>query len=148
MSDDSKGTRKNPGYELSDAAFRPILFAGLALFFLMMVAFIFIFGLFGFFREAQEESMVPASPLAVERQLPPQPRLQVKPDLDWDVFNAQQDSLLDSYGWVVKEAGVVRVPIAEAVEMMLERGFHVRTEYGKEEMQNRRSRIEDGGWQR
>ena len=34
--------------------------------------------------------------------------------------------MLDSYGWVDKNAGVVRIPIDEAMKLTLERGLPAR----------------------
>jgi hypothetical protein len=35
----------------------------------------------------------------------------------------EQEAILNSYGWVDKEAGVVRIPIERAIELTLERGL-------------------------
>ena len=57
--------------------------------------------------------------------LPPGPRLQVRPELDLEEFRAQEDSLLESYAWVDKEQGVVRIPISQAMRLVAERGLPV-----------------------
>ena len=85
-----------------------------------------IYFLFGFYQKMNDTKSKPVSPLARGRQLPDGPRLQVDPGLDWVIFNAKQDSILNSYGWISKEAGVVRVPIEKAMAVSLERGFPVR----------------------
>jgi len=116
----------NLGYEASDAKFKPIFIAGLSLLAIMIVGMLISYFLFGVFQKSSEKRSKPVSPLAQERQLPEGPRLQVDPDYDWVVFEAKQDSILNSYGWISKEAGVVRVPIEKAIEISLERGFPVR----------------------
>lgn len=67
-------------------------------------------------------------PLAVgqERRLPAQPRLQAQPLNEIYEFRLQERSVLDNYGWVDREAGVVRLPIAEAMRLTVERGLPVR----------------------
>jgi hypothetical protein len=38
-------------------------------------------------------------------------------------FRAQEDAFLSSYGWVEKDRGIVRIPIAEAMRLVAERGL-------------------------
>ena len=54
---------------------------------------------------------------------PSGPRLQVRPELDIDAFRAQEDAILESYAWVDKERGVVRIPVVEAMRLVAERGL-------------------------
>ncbi len=62
-----------------------------------------------------------------ERQLPPGPRLQIAPAKDLDDVRAAEDSVLYNYGWVVRDAGVVRIPIERAIELVVQRGLPVRS---------------------
>jgi len=54
---------------------------------------------------------------------PPPPLLQTGPASDLAQFRAQEDQLLDSYAWVDKETGIVRIPIEEAMRLLAERGL-------------------------
>lgn len=77
-------------------------------------------------------------PLPLERtdQTPPSPRLQDKPTRDFAEYRDAQEQLLNSYGWVDKEAGTVHLPIARAMDLALERGLpkpHPATEKAGEE---------------
>ena len=56
---------------------------------------------------------------------PPGPRLQVKPEIELAAFRAQEDAILSSYAWVDKEQGVVRIPVEEAMRLVVERGMPV-----------------------
>ena len=58
---------------------------------------------------------------------PPQPRLQVSPAADLKDFRANEDRELTTYGWVNRSAGIVRVPIDRAMEIVLQRGLPTRT---------------------
>jgi len=119
---------KNPGYELTDASFKPVVLSVIGFFLIVILAMIAMAGLFSSYRTTAQNKEVAISPLAGERQLPPAPRLQVKPELDWEVFNAKQDSLLNSPpSWLLKEANQVRIPIDLAKELALKRGFQVRS---------------------
>lgn len=65
----------------------------------------------------------PASPLAEERPVPPEPRLEVAPGRQLERLRAEEEPLLSEYAWVSREAGVVRIPIERAMELVAERGL-------------------------
>lgn len=58
---------------------------------------------------------------------PPFPRLQVSPPSDLGAFRAREEAELNTYGWINKTSGVVRVPIERAMELVLQQGLPVRT---------------------
>ena len=47
------------------------------------------------------------------------------PRQDLRDLRAQEDELLNSYSWADKDAGTVRIPISEAMKLVVERGFPV-----------------------
>lgn len=67
-----------------------------------------------------------ASPLSNARVLPPQPRLQVNAHEDLEDYLSRQQQTLGSYGWVDRQAGVVRIPIGQAMDDLLQKGLPVR----------------------
>jgi hypothetical protein len=92
-----------------------------------------IFGLivgYGAFRFLNAPETVSAPPSLIEtgRTLPPTPRLQVNAPRDLADYLKQQQQTLDTYGWVDQKAGVVRVPIDRAMDLLLEKGLPVRAE--------------------
>jgi hypothetical protein len=54
------------------------------------------------------------------------PRLQISAPVDLEKFRAQKEAELESYGWVNKTSGIVRVPIDRAMELLLQRGLPTR----------------------
>ena len=64
-------------------------------------------------------------PLAAtqEQRLPPAPRLQQFPANDIYEFRLGEEALLRGYGWMNREAGVVHIPIEEAMRLTVERGL-------------------------
>lgn len=62
------------------------------------------------------------SPLTVETP-PPEPRLQTSPADDMAALRARDLALLQSYGWVDRAHGIVRVPIDDAKKRILAKGF-------------------------
>lgn len=55
------------------------------------------------------------------------PRLQLAPPEDLKRFRAREDEELNSYGWIDRTAGVVRIPIGRAMELVLQRGLPTRS---------------------
>lgn len=100
--------------------------AGLAT---VLVAVAFVVWLLFSFYAAREGKAAPAEyPLASqqENRLPPEPRLQTNPRQDLSDLRSQEDRLLESYGWVDKNAGTVRIPIEQAMKLTLQRGLPAR----------------------
>ena len=70
---------------------------------------------------------------AVERVLPPEPRLQgapgheTLPQEDFRRIRDEAEAVLNSYGWVDEEAGIARIPITEAMRLLAEKRLGERT---------------------
>ena len=54
----------------------------------------------------------------------PQPRLQIDPQNDLTHTQARDQELLNSYGWVDRRTGTVRIPIERAMDLLAERGLN------------------------
>jgi hypothetical protein len=67
----------------------------------------------------------PASPFENVRALPPQPRLQTSAPVDLKSYRGGQDKALGSYGWVDPQAGIVRIPVDRAMDLLLQKGYPV-----------------------
>ena len=65
----------------------------------------------------------PPSPLAASREKLAGPRLLVNQALDMKEFRASEESVLNSYDWVDRAHGVVRIPIDRAIDLLAERGM-------------------------
>lgn len=67
----------------------------------------------------------PEFPLAQSqaRRLPPEPRLQTNPRGDLLELRQKEDRILTSYGWVDRDAGIVRIPIERAMALTAARGL-------------------------
>jgi hypothetical protein len=127
MDERGKGTEHTKrGYEGSDVSVsRLFAFAG-------GVAGLVIFGVvasalvFRFFVRHQPLGP-PASPFENVRPLPPEPRLQSEAPQDLKRYRTDQDKVLKSYDWVDQKADIVRIPIDRAMDMLLQKGYPVRT---------------------
>jgi hypothetical protein len=120
-------------HETSDVDINAVFKFGAGLVITFVVVSAIVFGLFRYF-QARESHGEPAEyPLAVgqDNRLPPEPRLQTNPREDLQELRTKEDELLKSYGWVDKNAGVVRIPIEDAIRLTLQRGLPARQETKK-----------------
>ena len=112
------------GHEERDVTFRPIVWAGVGM--AVVVALVFALVRWTFVSDLAHDAAQspPANPLTSSygRQLPPEPRLQTHPIRDLRDLRTAEDAVLNSYGWVDRRAGIVRIPIARAMELLAQRG--------------------------
>jgi hypothetical protein len=108
---------------------------------LVLVTIVCMFGLAGFYhyldrrdRATQEPvnplvKKVPEDTRAVTSAYPqtafPNPRLEVDERNQLNGFLTKQDDTLYSYGWVDQKAGIVRIPIERAMDLLVQRGLPV-----------------------
>jgi hypothetical protein len=104
-------------HEERDVRLRPLLLAagGVAIF--AGAALLTMVWLFNYLARPAVQPDRP-SPLLERGHLPPEPRLQVSPRRDLQVMWADEESVLGSYGWVDRQAGIVRIPISRAMELL------------------------------
>lgn len=76
-------------------------------------------------------------PLAAAQgeRLPPTPRLQQFPQNELYQFRQGEESLLEGYGWMNKDAGVVHIPIEDAMRLTVERGLPSRLPEGGQSLE-------------
>jgi hypothetical protein len=116
-------------HEESDVNIRAILAFGGGLIVVAAVIHLLVFALFQFFDSREAIKLTAEYPLAVgQERVPPEPRLQTNPRQDLADLRAKEDAVLQSYGWIDRNGGVVRIPIDAAMKLTLERGLPSRTE--------------------
>ena len=103
---------------------------GVLLFLAFMVVFALfinfaVLGLMNLFRRSAPlmrtaENPIMAAPPAIS---PPPPVLQPDPVADLHQMRAQEDQILQGYAWIDRGAGKVRIPIARAMQLLVERGL-------------------------
>ena len=111
-------------HEMTDAAAKPIAYflAGLAL--LIAFTFVAVWLMFNFFESGAEKTdKQVVSPLADPNEKPPGPLLQTTPGRDMQLMLEQEKKLADSYGWVNKASGIVRIPVKRAMDLVAQKGL-------------------------
>jgi hypothetical protein len=117
--------QRRHGHETRDANIRNLIVFGVGLALLVILGLVASRAVFHFFAGRQGLGP-PASPFENVRMLPPGPRLQVTAPQDLQHYKAAQDEILNSYGWVDQKAGIVRIPIDRAMDILLQKGLPVR----------------------
>ncbi len=113
-------------FEKSDASFTQIGVWMFVIAFLVVLTAFAVWGYFDYFTKVRtEEAMARRSPLLAEGQVVqqiPGPVLQLNPAAGMKVFLAQENKALTSYSWISRDAGVVRIPIDDAIKKVLTSG--------------------------
>jgi hypothetical protein len=117
-----------PRHETTDANVKAVFVFGAGLLAVAIAIHVMVWLLFRYFDTEAKYTLVPQYPIAIshEQELPPEPRLQTNPREDLLELRAREDALLATYGWVDRNAGVVRIPIDRAMQLTLERGLPAR----------------------
>ncbi len=120
----------NPiGHEADTTDVRAVGITGVSLAVGIAIVFFLVFGVFRYLVN-HRVIVTPASPIAEtdQQQFPPLPRIEEHPANELKALHAHEDQILTTYGWTDKQAGVVRIPIDQAMELQLKRGFPARKE--------------------
>lgn len=113
------------GHETSDVSIGAIVKFGIGLAVTALLIHVAMWGLFRVLHERGEKRDRPLPPLvaAALRRTPPEPRLEPDALSPRRRMQAEENAALKSYGWVDRDAGIVRVPIERAMEILVQRGL-------------------------
>lgn len=112
--------------EIRDTNMPALVILGGTIVVTVAIVMLFCWWLFGIYTYVQPLGP-PSTPFASARPLPPEPRLQPKPENDLQQYLREERSELNSYGWVDRQNGVVHIPIDRAMKLLLKQGLPVRS---------------------
>jgi hypothetical protein len=131
--DADEGRSASKAYETRDVKLRPLLVFAAGLTVVGVVVYLVIFVLLRLFgaQAAREDARLAPSSLSrpespAESRLPPEPRIQANPAADMRLLRDQEHAILTTYGWVDRQAGIVRMPIDAAMAQVVSEGLPVR----------------------
>jgi len=122
-------------YERRDLSPHAVLLFLVGLAVVSVPIYFMLWGFYGYLNAFRQQKKQPAAPLQTvhdnvtsERDIQrfPEPRLQPNPAADLNKFRAQEEEILNSYGWVDQQAGVAHIPIEQAIDIIAARGLPVR----------------------
>ena len=144
MSDDIHidGHNEKAGFEQEDLSAKPILIFLLALIVGCLLVALILRGMYSYLDAYQNRHEPVQSPLVQPTTADtrvvepgtimkfPEPRLEGTETTEINAFRQQEAQTLHSYGWVDQQAGVVRIPIDRAMELLAQRGLPTRPQAG------------------
>ena len=122
--------RPEAQHEVSDINVWAVGKFAIALGILCILSMAVLFGLFKYFLSVTGGPVARETVNVDARTLPPEPRLQQAPITDLKEMRAAEDKLLNGYGWVDQQHGIVRVPIDRAMDILAQRGLPSRPQNG------------------
>ena len=137
----------NPGtgFERQDLGSRPIYGFLVSLAIIGVLVYFTVWGIFRVLDKFFTEHQAPPNPMVQQqastptRAVPegypekvfPEPRLETNERGEINDFRLGEEQTLNSYGWVDQNAGVVRIPITEAMKLVAQRGLPTRPAVGE-----------------
>lgn len=112
------------GYEAKDVSVGGLFSILLLLVLCGVVIFVGVAGVMRYLQlhEVRKTEGWAGIPAPATREFP-EPRLELNAPADLARLRAAEDADLNSYGWVDRSAGRVRLPISRAMELLLQRGL-------------------------
>lgn len=113
-------------YERSDLNPRWVVAFGIGIVVATALAVLITAGMIYYRATQHSKRELPLPRLAREREINPQPRLEVDAPKQLREMRAGEDARLSSYGWVDKDADIVRIPIDRAMDILASKGLPAR----------------------
>ena len=133
------------GHQTSEINLRVVTWTAIGLMISVIAVYVTVGGLFSLFKRQYASESAP-SRITTPGRLPPAPRLQTSPPADLQQLLEAENAKLNSYGWVDKNAGVIRIPIDRAMDLLAQRGLPARGDEhetgGKTPLQMRQEKAE------
>ena len=121
----SHGPAAAMGYEISDFRAKGIFWFVVGLLLLIVITGYLMVLLMDVWANVYPTRL--ARPRASSPSSAPAPRLETYPAGDLQRVRQREDSILNAYGWIDRQAGVAHIPIERAMELTVQRGLPVRT---------------------
>lgn len=108
------------GHEQTEVSVPFIVGSLVALLIGVFLVCLLVIGIFRYLHHANNvEQIVKES----QQTIPPEPRVEEKPWQQLLTVRAREDHVLDSYAWTDKKAGIVRIPIGQAIDKLANQGL-------------------------
>ena len=114
--------------EDKDVNIKGILISGFGLSMTIVVGMVLAYASFLALELWEKHNAKPLPPMVEDHVLPPEPRLQAAEAEDLKMMRRQEKKLLGSYGWVDPAHGIVRIPVAQAIEILSRQGLPYKEE--------------------
>jgi hypothetical protein len=129
-------------YERADLSPRGIFAFLIGLGLVLVLAYFAVKGMYGYLDSYQKQHQPPPNPLIGQTKNDsrkvsnadiarfPQPRLETNERLEINDFRLQEENKLNSYDWIDQKAGIARIPIDRAMQLLAQHGLPTRPQAG------------------
>jgi hypothetical protein len=131
----------NGGYERSDIGAAGVLYFLAGLVVAGLLVYFVVAGLYSYLEKRSEAEQVPVSPLVsnapadtrhIARDYPqgafPTPKLEEDERVQLNGIRLKEEEALSTYDYIDQKAGIVRIPIDRAMDLIAQRGLPVRAQ--------------------
>jgi hypothetical protein len=131
------------GFERQDLSSKPVYGFLISLVVIGVLVYFAVWGIFRVLDKYFAKHQAPTSPLVQQaatntrkiepgtiEQTFPEPRLETNERTEINDFRLGEEQTLNSYGWVDQNAGVVRIPITRAMDLIAQRGLPTKPAVG------------------
>ena len=135
MSEQAKHGHQQEGFERQDMTAQGVFAFLISLAVGGVLVYFVIWGLYHFMQARQRSHQPPQGALVKQVETDtrivsldeivkfPQPRLEGNERVEIKDFRLKEEQTLNSYGWIDENAGVVRIPIERAMQLVAQRGL-------------------------
>ena len=129
-------------YEREDLSPRGIFAFLIGLGLVLVLVYFVVKGMDAYLDAYQKQHQPPLNPLVSQTETDsrkvsnadiarfPQPRLETNERLEINDFRLQEEKKLNSYDWIDQKAGIARIPIDRAMQLLAQRGLPTRPQAG------------------
>ncbi len=106
------------GHEVFETNVPLVIKFGIGLTVLAIISMVLMWLMFVVIEDFNAMTFDAPAPLIEEDALPPEPRLQVIPEEDLIALQEAEAKKLNNYGWVIRTAEIVQIPIERAMHLI------------------------------
>jgi hypothetical protein len=110
-------------HERQDVNSKSLIISIVTILIILGIIHVIVAGMVLLFLAYQRKVNPPPPALATLNPPPPEPRLQSNPPADMTRMLDEQTRILNSYGWVDQKAGIARIPIERAMDIVARQGM-------------------------
>jgi hypothetical protein len=110
-------------YETQDVELKPVIKFAVIMAAVVIASFLVSIPIYWWIEPERAPTIHSERPEAMQRVLPPEPRVQANPVKDWEEFAKQEEAKVKTYKWVDMNTGKAQIPVERAKEIALEKGL-------------------------
>jgi hypothetical protein len=95
-----------------------------------IASMLLVLGVFRYFEVEENAKQVPPAAGFTAGKLPPEPRLLENEPANLQQYRATENQVLNGYQWVDQKKGLVKIPIDQAIDRLVQKGLPARAQNG------------------